>query len=46
MKIFSHVRLFFAWYDFWVGIYYDTKKNIIYICPIPMFGVQIKFKRE
>ena len=28
---------FFAWYDFWVGIYYDRHKRIIYVIPFPCF---------
>ena len=33
----------FAWYDFWVGIFFDTKKAIktTYIFPIPMFGIKL-----
>jgi len=26
---------FFAWYDFWVGIYYDRKRKILYFNPLP-----------
>ena len=36
------ISVFFAWYDFWVGLYYDTKKRTLYICPIPMCGVKIE----
>lgn len=32
----------FAWYDFWVGFYYDKEKRIIYFFPFPMFGLKIK----
>lgn len=35
---------FAAWYDFWVGIYYDTKKRHLYIMPLPMIGFRIRFK--
>jgi len=27
----------FIWYDMWVGIFVDTKKQIIYIAPLPCF---------
>jgi len=36
------IKLIFAWYDFWVGIFYDKKKNWIYFFPIPTFGLIIK----
>ena len=29
------VSFFFAWYDFWVGFFYDQKKHILYVCPLP-----------
>lgn len=36
-----HVRPFFRWYDLWIGAFIDTKKCVIYICPVPMFGFYI-----
>lgn len=35
---------FFLWRDFWIGLFWDDQKRILYICPIPMFGVKIQFK--
>ncbi len=29
------VKFFFAWYDFWVGFYYDRNGRTLYICPLP-----------
>lgn len=37
------VSLLFAWYDFWVGVFYDQKKKVLYILPFPMFGVKVEF---
>ena len=25
----------FLWFDFWVGWFYDQKKKVLYICPLP-----------
>jgi len=33
----------FAWYDFWVGAYYDRKRRCLYIMPLPMLGFVIDF---
>lgn len=37
------VKLMFAWCDFWVGWFWDSKKRILYIFPVPMFGLKIIF---
>ena len=34
-------KLFFAWYDFWVGAYWDRENGFLYLCLIPT--VVIKF---
>jgi len=39
-------KLIFAWYDFWIGIYWDSLNKKLYIFPIPMFGIMINFKKE
>lgn len=36
----------FAWYDFWIGWYYNQKKRILYICPLPMVVIEIKIKNR
>jgi hypothetical protein len=37
------VELIFAWYDFWVGFFFDRKNKWLYFFPIPMIGIIIKF---
>ena len=36
------IEPFFAWYDFWVGLFWDSKKRILYVFPIPMFGFKVQ----
>lgn len=40
----SRVRFIFAWYDLWVGIYWDRKARLLYVLPLPMIGIVISFK--
>jgi len=37
------VRVMFAWYDFWIGFYWDRNKKVLYICPLPMMAIRISF---
>ncbi len=40
------ISFFFAWYDFWVGAYYDRDKHALYLCPIPTFVFKIERKSQ
>lgn len=35
------IRFLFAWYDIWIGAYWDRRNRRLYILPIPMFGIVI-----
>ena len=37
------LKLFFAWYDLWIGAYWSKKERTLYICLVPMFGLSIQF---
>lgn len=39
-------QLLFAWYDFWIGLFYDQKKNWLYFLPLPMCGIIIKLPQR
>ncbi len=36
----------FAWYDFWIGAFWDRKARKLYLLPIPCVGVVIQFARR
>lgn len=38
------IDLFLAWYDFWVGFYYDRKNRTLYFCPLPCVVLSIEFR--
>lgn len=38
------IRPIFAWYDFWIGIYWDRRLRRLYVFPVPCFGFFIQFQ--
>lgn len=36
----------FAWYDFWIGWFWDRHGSILYVFPLPTLGIKIKTRRE
>lgn len=36
------IRFIFAWYDLWIGAYYDRKGRALYLLPIPCCGIVIQ----
>lgn len=36
-----YLRLFFARYDAWVGVYHDRKNRRWYVCPLPCLVIQV-----
>lgn len=37
------IRPLFAWYDFWVGAYWNQEQRKLFILPLPMLGIVIEF---
>jgi hypothetical protein len=37
------VRFLFAWYDLWIGAYWDRANRRLYVLPLPMLGVVVEF---
>ena len=33
----------FAWYDLWIGAYWDRKAHRLYVLPLPCIGFVISF---
>jgi hypothetical protein len=40
------IRPVFAWYDFWIGAYWDRSRCRLYVLPLPMCGFVIQFGRR
>ncbi len=40
------ISFIFAWYDFWIGAFFDRKKDWLYIFPFPMFGIILKLPQR
>lgn len=37
------IRPIFAWYDLWIGAYWDRSNRRLYLLPLPCAGVMIDF---
>ena len=37
------MKIKFAWYDLWIGAFWDRNRRILYVCPLPMFLIEIPF---
>lgn len=38
------VSVVFAWYDLWIGAYWDRKGRALYLLPVPCLGVKLECK--
>lgn len=37
------IRPLLAWYDLWVGLFWDRQKKQLYVFPVPCLGIRIDF---
>lgn len=40
------IRVHFAWFDLWVGAFWDRVNRVLYVCPIPMLVIRIDLARK
>jgi hypothetical protein len=40
------IKPIFRWYDLWIGVFVDTNKRVVYVFPVPMFGVKVTFGKK
>lgn len=40
------IRPLFAWYDIWVGCYWDRAARRLYVLPLPCLGFVVQFEQE
>ena len=40
------VRPVFAWYDLWIGAYWDRSRRRLYVLPIPCVGFVFDFGKK
>lgn len=38
------IRLLFAWYDLWIGVFWDRQKRKLYVLPLPCIGFVVEFR--
>ncbi len=43
IKSTPRVSFLFAWYDLWVGAFWDRKSRKLYILPVPCVGIVVQF---
>jgi hypothetical protein len=39
------IKLVFAWYDLWIGAYWDRRNRRLYVLPLPTIGIVIQFRQ-
>lgn len=40
------IKLIFAWYDLWVGFFWDRKSRKLYVFLVPTIGIILDFFSE
>jgi hypothetical protein len=45
-RLTSRTSLVLAWFDLWVGAYWDRDARRLYLFPVPCVGLRIDFSEE
>lgn len=40
------IKIEFKWFDFWVGLFYDIGKRVLYVCPLPMIVISFSLRNR
>lgn len=40
------IRFLFAWYDLWVGAFWDRAQRRLYVLPLPCVGIVLEFAKD
>jgi len=40
------MRFIFAWYDMWIGLFWDSHKRRLYVLPVPCLGIVLEFPQK
>lgn len=44
MQALIRFKIIFAWYDIWIGFFWDAKQRYLYFFPVPMLGIRVNCK--
>lgn len=39
----GNFQFILAWYDIWIGAYWDIGHRTLYVCPLPMIVLRFQF---
>lgn len=39
-------KIIFAWYDIWIGFFWDAKQRYLYFFPVPCCGIRVRLPRR